>query len=94
MITRMQVTIRGAVQGVGFRPFVYRIASGMNLPGRVLNSPQGVFVEVEGPRADLENFLFRLQQEKPAPASIQSLEFSFLDPEGFSDFRILESDSF
>jgi len=87
----MQVTIRGAVQGVGFRPFVYRIASGMNLSGRVFNSPQGVFIDVEGPRTDLESFLFRLQEEKPAPASIQSLEFSFLDPAGFRDFRILES---
>ncbi|MBN2320534.1 MAG: carbamoyltransferase HypF [Acidobacteria bacterium] len=88
----MQVSIRGAVQGVGFRPFVYRLASNMKLPGRVLNSPQGVFIEVEGQRADLEAFLLRLQHEKPAPASIQSLEFSFLDPVGFADFKIRSSD--
>lgn len=91
VILRMQVTIRGAVQGVGFRPFAYRLASDMNLTGRVWNSPQGVFIEVEGPRENLEAYLFGLQQEKPAPASIQSLEFAFLDPVGFADFRIWES---
>jgi hydrogenase maturation protein HypF len=93
VILRMQVSIRGAVQGVGFRPFVYRLASEMKLPGRVLNSPQGVFIEVEGRRTNLEAFLFRLHQEIPAPSSIQSLEFSFLDPIGFADFEILQSDS-
>ena len=86
------ITIWGLVQGVGFRPFVYRLASGMHLPGRVFNSPQGLFIEVEGSRADLENFLFRVQREKPVPAFIQSMEFSFLDPAGFTDFQILESD--
>ena len=51
---RMHIAIRGAVQGVGFRPFVYRLASELMLPGWVLNSPQGVFIEVEGERKDLE----------------------------------------
>ncbi len=92
MILRMQVTIRGAVQGVGFRPFVYRLASDMKLTGRVFNSPRGVFIEIEGLRGDLETFLFRVQHEKPAPASIQSLEFSFLDPVGFAEFKIQNGD--
>jgi hydrogenase maturation protein HypF len=87
----MQVTIRGAVQGVGFRPFVYRLASDMRLTGRVLNSPQGVFIEVEGARERLETFLFRLEREKPASSSIQSLEFSFLDAVGFAGFTIQSS---
>jgi hydrogenase maturation protein HypF len=88
---RMRIAIRGAVQGVGFRPFVYRLASEMSLPGWVLNSPQGVFLEVEGPVASLESFLLRLQNEKPAPSFIQSLEFSYLDPVGFSSFEIRRS---
>jgi hydrogenase maturation protein HypF len=64
----MHIVIRGAVQGVGFRPFVYRLASDMKLPGWALNSPQGVFIEVEGEKQNLESFLFRLQGEKPAPS--------------------------
>jgi hydrogenase maturation protein HypF len=91
VIRRMHIAIRGAVQGVGFRPFVYRLASEMNLPGWILNSPQGVFLEVEGAPADLESFLLRLQNEKPAPSFIQSLEFSFLDPVHFSGFEIRSS---
>ena len=92
MIQRMRIAIRGAVQGVGFRPFVYRLASEMKLPGWVLNSPQGVFIEVEGEQGALETFLLRLQSEKPSPSFIQSLEFSFLDPVPFSAFEIRTSD--
>lgn len=88
VIQRVQASIRGAVQGVGFRPFIYRLASGMKLTGWVVNSPQGVFIEAEGPRADLESFILRLQAEVPHPASIQSLEFSFQDPVGFTAFEI------
>lgn len=93
MIQRIHIAVRGAVQGVGFRPFVYRLASEMQLPGWVLNSPQGVFIEVEGEKDKLVEFLFRLEKEKPAPSFIQSLEFSFLDPLSFRRFEILPSDS-
>ncbi len=65
----------------------------MNLAGWVLNSPQGVFIEVEGGRPDLESFLFRLEKETPGPASITSMEFSFLDPAGLEHFTIRASDS-
>lgn len=92
MINRLSIVIRGAVQGVGFRPFVYRIATEMALPGWVLNSPQGVFIEVEGKKDLLDMFIFRLQTETPPRAFIQSLEFSFLDPIGFKIFEIRESD--
>jgi hydrogenase maturation protein HypF len=91
VIRRMHIAIRGAVQGVGFRPFIFRLASEMNLPGWVLNSPQGVFIEIEGAPADLESFLLRVQNEKPAPSFIQSLEFSYLDPVHFSSFAIRSS---
>ena len=92
VIQRMHIVIRGAVQGVGFRPFVYRLASGMKLPGWVLNSPQGVFIEVEGEKQGLESFLLRLQKEKPAPSFIQSLEYSLLDPVFFKGFEIRSSE--
>jgi len=89
---RLRVVIRGAVQGVGFRPFVYRLATEMGLPGWVSNSPQGVFVEVEGPPETLRTFLLRLQKERPPRSSIQSLESSFLAPVGFRAFEIRPSD--
>ena len=86
------MTIRGAVQGVGFRPFVYRLAAEMGLPGWVSNSPQGVFVEVEGSPEALRTFLLRLHDERPPRASIQSLESSFLPPLGLGAFEIRPSD--
>src|SRR5512146_1545306 len=88
---RLRIVVRGAVQGVGFRPFVYRLATELGLAGWVLNSAQGVFLEVEGPEALLREFLSRLQDEKPAIAYIQSLESSFLDSAGFRGFEIRES---
>jgi hydrogenase maturation protein HypF len=89
---RLRVTIHGAVQGVGFRPFVYRLATELSLRGWVLNSSQGVFIEVEGERPVLETFLLHLEWEKPPQAIVQSLEFSFLDPVGYPDFVIRHSE--
>jgi hydrogenase maturation protein HypF len=88
----MRVVIRGAVQGVGFRPFVYRVATGMRLDGWVRNSPQGVFVEVEGEKDALDDFLLRIPREKPPHAYIQSLEYSLLEPARLRGFKIVESD--
>jgi hydrogenase maturation protein HypF len=89
--TRLKIAVRGAVQGVGFRPFVYRLANELGLTGWVNNSLQGVFLEVEGRRADAEKFLLRLETEKPPRSSIQSLEASWLDPAGYANFEIRES---
>jgi len=89
---RLRVTVRGAVQGVGFRPFVYRLATGLNLNGRVSNSTRGVFIEAEGPVSSLRDFLVRLQKEKPPRAIVQSLESSFVDAVGYSGFEIYESE--
>lgn len=89
---RLRMTIRGAVQGVGFRPFVYRLATELKLTGWVNNSPQGVAVEVEGLRASAEEFLLRLEVEKPPHSSIQSLEAAWLDAAGFGSFEIRASD--
>jgi hydrogenase maturation protein HypF len=89
---RAKLIVRGAVQGVGFRPFVYPLATALNLEGWVSNSAQGVFIEVEGVHETLENFLLRLEQEKPSLAVIQSLESSFHDPIGYKGFEIRPSD--
>jgi hydrogenase maturation protein HypF len=89
--TRLKLSVRGAVQGVGFRPFVFRLATELHLSGWVNNSSQGVFIEVEGPRAALEQFLLRLDAEKPPRSFIQSLEASWLDPADYDGFEIRKS---
>jgi hydrogenase maturation protein HypF len=88
---RLKVIIRGAVQGVGFRPFVFRLAEELKLSGWVNNSSPGVFIEVEGERPVLEAFLARMVLEKPPRSSIQSLESTWLDAVGFARFEIRES---
>src|SRR5262245_42297435 len=90
-LTRARIVIRGAVQGVGFRPFVYRLAQQLHLRGWVSNSLEGVCVEAESEKELLDQFLIRLGREHPPRASIYSLECSFLDPVGFSDFQIRQS---
>ncbi|HEX7571013.1 MAG TPA: carbamoyltransferase HypF [Verrucomicrobiae bacterium] len=91
--SRLKIALRGAVQGVGFRPFVFRLAEELKLTGWVNNSPQGVFIEVEGSRAALENFRFRLEAEKPPRSFIQSLESSWLDAVGYPQFEIRASEN-
>jgi hydrogenase maturation protein HypF len=88
---RVSIVIRGAVQGVGFRPFVYRLATELHLNGRVSNSNEGVQIEAEGSKDILDRFLLRLQKEHPRNASIHSLEYSFLDALGFTSFEICQS---
>ncbi|MDW8141799.1 MAG: Sua5/YciO/YrdC/YwlC family protein, partial [Candidatus Bipolaricaulota bacterium] len=89
---RLKIVLYGAVQGVGFRPFVYRLATELKLTGWVLNSVQGVFIEAEGPQEQLEEFLRRLERDKPPHAFIQSLESSWLDPVGYPAFEIRHSE--
>jgi hydrogenase maturation protein HypF len=89
---RLKVSVRGAVQGVGFRPFIYRLATQLGLNGWVSNSTQGVLVEVEGVRDVLNQFLLRIEKEKPLRASIQSLESCLLDAVGYDRFEISYSE--
>ena len=79
---RLRVIIHGAVQGVGFRPFVYRLATELALAGWVINNSQGVFIEVEGPEARVQQFLERLPREVPPLAIVHSLDKEWLDPAG------------
>jgi len=91
MNDRLKITVIGAVQGVGFRPFIYRLATQLGLKGYVLNSIPGVMIEVEGNKEKLNQFLLKIEQEKPVNAVVYSLEFSFLDPIGYQNFTIKES---
>ncbi len=88
---RLRVRIRGAVQGVGFRPFVYRLARELGLAGWVINSSAGVVIEVEGPPATLERFLLRVVRDCPPRAIVQGTESAYFDPVGFRAFEIRES---
>lgn len=90
-IERLRLEIHGAVQGVGFRPFVYRLAHDLQVTGWVRNDPHGVFIEVEGRRDTLESFLHRLPVERPPHADLHTLEPTWLEAQGYERFSILES---
>ncbi|HSR68674.1 MAG TPA: acylphosphatase, partial [Acidobacteriota bacterium] len=90
----MHVSIVGVVQGVGFRPFVFRLAEELDLSGWVRNDESGVTIEVEGTSQTLARFLARLQEEKPPPAILYTVDHRFLPPRdrsGRSGFRIRQS---
>ena len=88
---RLRVEVRGAVQGVGFRPFVYRLATELRLAGWVINDTRGVFIEVDGPEPNLQRFLERLKGEKPPRALVHSLEAAWMEPAGYERFEIRHS---
>ncbi len=89
---RRHLRVRGQVQGVGFRPFVYRIAVDCGLSGWVRNDSEGVEIEIEGPAGALRQFEDRLQREAPRLARIVSVEAEGRPPAADRDpFRILAS---
>ena len=90
-IERLRLEIHGAVQGVGFRPFVFRLAHELQVSGWVRNDPHGVFIEVEGRREILERFLLRLPAERPPHAVLHTVEPTWLSAEGYEGFSIMES---
>src|SRR5215467_116245 len=90
---RLRITLRGAVQGVGFRPFVYRLATEMSLTGWVLNSSAGLVVEVEGPTDRLVLFEERIESERPKASVITAHESSWIDVESSTRFEIHHSDA-
>jgi hydrogenase maturation protein HypF len=92
--TRAQILVRGIVQGVGFRPFVYSNASRNALTGRVRNNASGVLIDVEGNSADIEQFVREIEANPPPLSLIESIECrDNLDPVDYADFLILESAS-
>jgi hydrogenase maturation protein HypF len=92
MVTRSKILVRGIVQGVGFRPFVYAQANRRALRGRVLNNTTGVLIDVEGRQGDIEQFISDLELNPPPLSAIESVECNHnLAPADYSDFVILES---
>ncbi|HBF32961.1 TPA: carbamoyltransferase HypF, partial [Candidatus Sumerlaeota bacterium] len=90
---RHQINLSGRVQGVGFRPFVYRLATELELAGKVENDAQGAVIEIEGASKQTSLFLKRLQSELPPLAKIAHLEITGLPPKNDKTFVIACSKS-
>ena len=90
-ISAVLVSVTGVVQGVGFRPFVHRLAARYGLKGWVRNEAGEVRIVVEGPRVQVEAFLGEIQTDPPPLARIDGLVTTWAEPEGLSGFRIVES---
>jgi hydrogenase maturation protein HypF len=86
---RLRVRVRGAVQGVGFRPFVHGLATRYDLAGYVLNDGEGVLLEVEGEGADA--FVKALEREPPPLARVETLDVTAVRPTGGCGFEIRDS---
>lgn len=87
----LRITITGAVQGAGFRPFIYRLAAEHHLCGWVINNSQGVIIEAEGEEVRLKAFIREIKENPPPHVLIQSLEFSSIPIKHFTCFEIRES---
>ncbi|MGC4056188.1 MAG: carbamoyltransferase HypF [Paludibaculum sp.] len=90
---RLRIRITGAVQGVGFRPQVYRLASSAGLGGFVQNSHEGVLVEVEGPPRVARWLEQKLREAPPAHATVHSFSTEEIADQGITPFRVDQSDS-
>src|ERR1700729_2141430 len=89
---RTSVRVEGIVQGVGFRPFVYSLATGLGLGGLVGNDSGGVFAEVEGPPAAVATFLESLARDAPPLARIERITTAAMSPDGTASFTIAPSE--
>ena len=91
MASACSIRVRGVVQGVGFRPFVYRLACAHTMAGWVLNGEEGVEIHLEGTEADLQAFVRDLQAQPPPAASIAAIEVRPAQALGLNEFTIRES---
>ena len=90
---RTAVRVEGVVQGVGFRPFVHALATGLGLTGLVGNDLDGVFAEVEGPAAAISEFLRRLERDAPPLARVERVTTTAVPPRRSAEFVIAASDA-
>jgi len=89
--TTFLIEIKGLVQGVGFRPFVYRIAKNYNLKGCVENRNDGVAIKINTNESILKQFLTSINESAPPASNIESIDFKVIDDEDFIDFQIVKS---
>ena len=91
MTTTYNIHITGIVQGVGFRPFVYRTAQELKLTGSVCNDTEGVSIFINATQAQQEAFVSAIQTGKPAIAHIEAIQVEGISQKQFEDFQIIES---
>jgi hydrogenase maturation protein HypF len=91
MMIALKIKVEGLVQGVGFRPFVYRLAKKYQVNGCVQNLTDGVEILAEGEKKSLEQFLADMQTDAPVASDIQEIIVTETDPEHLNDFTIAES---
>jgi hydrogenase maturation protein HypF len=91
MQVRREIRVSGIVQGVGFRPYVFRLATELDLSGTIRNTSAGVTIEIQGPTGLVEDFVLRLPQEAPTPARIIGVAVRELPCNGDHEFQILAS---
>ncbi len=89
MVERAQIVVKGVVQGVGFRPYVFNLADALGLKGYVTNTSEGVFIDIEGAR--LNEFIDRLRKEAPPLSSITDVSFASHPVQGYTEFTIRQS---
>jgi hydrogenase maturation protein HypF len=92
MASACSIRVRGVVQGVGFRPFVYRLACANTLNGWVLNAQEGVEIHLEGAATGLEAFVRDLKAQPPPAASIAEIDVRPAEPVGLQEFTIRTSE--
>jgi len=89
--SRARLFVKGIVQGVGFRPFIYGLAGSHSLNGWVLNSTEGVSIEVEGEKESLDSFIEQVCVKAPPLAVIDSIDVEYLSPQNYDCFVIRHS---
>ena len=92
LVTGRRIAVQGTVQGVGFRPWVYKLALELHLSGTVKNGPEGVTIDAFGSSSVLDQLMARLESELPPAARIEHLAWEHLDTQAPVDFVILPSD--
>ena len=93
MLQRRLIAVEGVVQGVGFRPYVHRLAAANALCGFVRNEAGGVLIDVEGDAAHVNEFCRLLTLAPPALANIERMRVELAAPQAYGDFQIATSDA-
>ena len=91
MMIAKKIIVKGIVQGVGFRPFIYKNATKNNLKGFVNNTSKGVFIEVEGYEEDITSFIKEIREKPPVLSKITDIKIIDKEIKGYTDFKIIES---
>jgi len=90
-VSLVRISVRGVVQGVGFRPFIYQLATRHNLTGWVCNTSEDVRIEVEGEAQNIERFLVGLRKQAPPLSRIEDISVALGSPEDYDKFEIRHS---